>query len=271
MIDKITDDNKKIKLHFERFEFKYLITAEKEKEIKKWLKNYTVRDPFAENTADGSYEVCSLYYDSPAFYHYYEKIDGVRSRKKIRLRTYRNGGEFAKYSFFEIKRKCDNIILKDRIMLSGDEYAKFVESGNFDHLQHKYSNDGENPLNEFEWESRMRVLSPKVLINYTREPYIGRFNKDLRITFDKKIRAIENDDLFYSGDDYTNITEDLVVMELKFNGILPYYVNDVIKNLELERTACSKYCNAVDFLSSLPGRYKTKFNKLKIFNVDLLN
>jgi len=71
-------------LHFRRFEFKYLLNKAEESRIKRYLARYMVPDPQAHKT--GSYEVVSLYFDSPAFYYYHEKTDGIKKRKKIRER-----------------------------------------------------------------------------------------------------------------------------------------------------------------------------------------
>ena len=61
------------KLHFQRFEFKYLITTDLELEIKKRIAPYIKKDPFVAKNKNGMYEVISLYYDSPGFYYYRQK------------------------------------------------------------------------------------------------------------------------------------------------------------------------------------------------------
>ena len=63
------------KLHFLRYEFKYLITSEQEKIILKRIIPYVVPDPFTKDSKSGSYEVISLYYDSPCFYYYQQKLE----------------------------------------------------------------------------------------------------------------------------------------------------------------------------------------------------
>jgi SPX domain protein involved in polyphosphate accumulation len=251
------------KLHFQRFEFKYPITPDEEKEIKSYLRRYVDIDPFAQNTKTGSYEVFSLYYDSPAFYYYHEKIDGVIKRKKVRLRTYRNDGQFAKYAFFEFKRKHDVVILKDRFLLPLHDYTKLIGNHDFVGTSAIRDQNQKKIIEEFEWEQHLRSIRPQVLITYTREPFLGKYNKNFRITFDKDIKAIQNDNLFYAGNDYADVSRGITIMEIKYNGVLPFYINDIIQNFNLDRAAYSKYCNGVEGTGALsasthPGQHLTQ-------------
>lgn len=237
----------RIKRHFQRFEFKYLITPEQEREIKKRVYPYMESDVFASQTVDKSYQVNSLYFDSPRLFYYHQKIDGVQRRKKIRIRTYRNNGVFVPYGFLEIKRKHDAVILKDRFVLENRAWRLFVQPGSAgtmlaagaDQYQRKV-------MEEYLWEQTLRMLAPAVLVIYDREPCLGKMNKNVRITFDKRIRAKLTDDPFYGGADTTDVSGRMTVMELKFTGTLPFYIANVIQEFNLERIAYSKYCHAVD-------------------------
>jgi hypothetical protein len=234
------------KLHFQRFEFKYLITSDIEKEIKRRIKPYIKLDKFVENNSDKTYEVISLYYDSPVFYYYQQKVDGVLRRKKIRLRTYRNNGQFSKYAFFEIKRRHDTVILKDRFLMSRDDYEKLLQNDDFHSTAAIRDQNRKEIIKEFEWEQHLRSIVPKLLVTYDREPYLGAYNENFRITFDKNIKAIQNDNLFYVGNDMSDVSGIHTVMELKFNGTMPRYIDEVIKEFDLQRVSYSKYCNGVE-------------------------
>jgi hypothetical protein len=239
------------KLHFQRFEIKYVLDAEIEERIKRRIAPYLVVDPFAENLPSNSYEVMSLYFDSPAYYYYHAKIDGVQKRKKIRLRTYRNNQIFSPYSFFEIKRKVDSVILKDRFVLTLPDYERLKVNNDFHGTEAFRDQNRKNVIQEFEWEKHLRALGPKLLVAYDREPYIGKLNKNFRVTFDKNIRAMENDNLFYIGPDMTDVSGNETVMELKFTGTLPFYIKEMIEEFDLSRTTYSKYCNSIDTCGSL--------------------
>tara|TARA_Y100000310_G_scaffold339037_1_gene430464 strand:+ start:756 stop:1562 length:807 start_codon:yes stop_codon:yes gene_type:complete len=233
------------KLHFQRFEFKYLLTYQEFLEIKERIKQYVSLDGYAKKATDKFYEVVSLYYDSPKFYYYNEKMDGVGARKKIRLRLYRVDGEYKSNIFFEIKRKYDAAILKDRFLIDKDGYHSFMQDNSFFGTSLMHDKNTQKIIEEYDIERCKRSLSPKVLVSYKREPYIGAFNKNFRVTFDYAIRACESQDLFAIDCD-TDVLKDSVIMEVKFNGILPYYIKEVIDYYNLERTAYSKYCNSLE-------------------------
>jgi hypothetical protein len=252
----------KQKLHFQRFEFKYLITQDQEQQIKKHITKYVRADDFAAQTAGGEYEVISLYYDSPGFYYYKQKVDGAKKRKKIRLRSYRNAGVGVPYCFFEIKRKYNVVILKDRFYMSQSDCEKLIENDDFHSTEAIRDQHRKNIIKEFEWEQHLRSITPKVLIAYTREPFLGKLNENFRVTFDKKIKAVETDNLFYKGNDWYDVSGDMTVMELKFNGSLPFYVRDVIQSLNLSHLSYSKYCEGVDACGSL-SVYEQPFTRIK--------
>lgn len=257
------------KLHFRRFEFKYLLNCRQEILIKKYLAPYISKDSFAGQTKRGSYDVVSLYYDSPRFYHYFAKFDGIKKRKKIRLRTYVNDGRFIPDIFFEIKRKDDVIISKDRFVMRADDYRQLLQTNS---LAHNHSDKDKNRtkiIEEFEIEGALRAIVPKLLVVYEREPYFGKYNRGVRITFDKNLRAMENDNLYYQGPKFTDILGQNTIMELKFNGALPPYIQKVIKIFNLERVPYSKYGNGLDGCGTLS--YKTfPANNPKKFNNNLI-
>jgi len=207
-------------------------------------------DGFAKDSAQGFYKVVSLYYDSPTFYYYHQKIDGTRNRKKFRLRTYCVDGSFAKPIFFEIKRKFDSVILKDRFLLDMPLYEDFIKDGRFAGMESRGGNST-HVAEEYEETAARRSLGPKVLITYRREPYLGAFNKNFRITFDYDIKACEGTSLFEKKCD-TPVLADGVIMEIKFNGRLPHYIKEIIDGYNLERVAYSKYCHAVEACYALP-------------------
>ena len=240
----------KVKLHFQRFEFKYVLDMDQYHSIKDFLSRYMVLDRFAEDTAGGFYDVVSLYYDSPMFFYYWAKMDGESRRKKIRLRTYRKNGLFADAAFLEIKRKHDSVILKDRFNLSESDKETMLERGHLSDEDDLSVHD-QNVVDEYYFDKNSHVLSPKLLVTYSREPYLGKYNKNARITFDYSIRARQCDDLYYSGEEYTDVSGDKVVLEIKFNGNMPHYMAQIIKEYNLARVPYSKYCNGIEACYSL--------------------
>ncbi|MBI3020241.1 MAG: polyphosphate polymerase domain-containing protein [Parcubacteria group bacterium] len=192
-----------------------------------------------------------MYYDSPRFYYYWEKIDGASRRKKIRVRTYRrNGRDFSPDIFLEIKRKRDAVILKDRLSLNKTDIGKNwkLEIGNWKLVDARST----RVLDEYLFEAKSRCLAPKVLIVYSREPYVGKYNQNVRITFDFGIRAKRSDNLFALDGGFADVSGTKVVMEVKFKGALPFYIDRILKDFNLSRVPYSKYCLGIEACYSLP-------------------
>ena len=244
------------KLRFERYEFKYLLDVDQYQRVKKALSHFLVPDEAVAGLPHGFYEVISLYYDSPRFFYYWEKIDGASRRKKIRVRTYRrNGRDFSPDIFLEIKRKRDAVILKDRLQISNFKFqnAKLNLQSEICNLKLGDTRSS-RVFEEYLFEQKMRCLKPAVLIAYSREPYAGKYNQNVRITFDYGIRAKRTNDLFAVTDSrgFADVSGTKVVMEVKFKGSLPFYFGRILEDFNLTRVPYSKYCLGVEACYSLP-------------------
>ncbi|UCE04953.1 MAG: VTC domain-containing protein, partial [bacterium] len=96
-----------------RRELKHFIAPEMISEVKAIIEPYVEVDPYAKERDNNSYTIRSIYFDTEQFDFYYEKLDGLKIRKKVRVRSY---NEFQKegFAFLEIKRRYNNRILKER-------------------------------------------------------------------------------------------------------------------------------------------------------------
>ena len=83
-------------------------------------------DDFARDFQNNEYFVRSLYFDSPSSFNFYEKIDGIKKRKKFRLRTYdKKFGESA--LFIEQKGRNVNRVFKHRTLIEDRDIERFKE------------------------------------------------------------------------------------------------------------------------------------------------
>jgi len=104
----------KTKLHFARFEFKYILPLELRDEVERELRFFLEFDPFVKAAPHHQYFVRSLYYDDPDFTCFHDKHDGLHTRWKFRVRTYTdNPGDGTPY-FLEIKGRYNNLVFKHR-------------------------------------------------------------------------------------------------------------------------------------------------------------
>ena len=66
---------------FNRFELKYLISYDTAQKLQEDLKKYVLPDAYAK-TLNGLYTLSSLYYDTNDYRFYWEKVDGIKYRRK---------------------------------------------------------------------------------------------------------------------------------------------------------------------------------------------
>jgi len=217
---------RRIKLHFRRFEFKYLVSTEQKEEIIKQIQPFMYLDPFV--TSGSSYLITSLYLDSPSLTFYRQNEAGLPDRKKIRLRYYDNN---QKIVFKEIKRKHQDIVYKDRV-ISGGPPDSPVEM-------------------EIRQLTKLLHLRPTIWIKYSRQPWIDLKN-NLRITFDSDITAASAKFITDLKEKwFKNILPGYNIMELKFDGKLPWQIFNVISKHSLIREALSKYRLAIEKLEMI--------------------
>jgi len=119
-------------LRFQRRELKYYLPEQVYPELMRLIRDYMKLDEHLEEAGSSNYVVRSLYLDTDDLKCYYEKKDGVHTRRKFRIRAY---GDDSSSVFFEIKRRYNNIVVKDRAMgryeeMNGvlDQYGGYCSS-----------------------------------------------------------------------------------------------------------------------------------------------
>jgi hypothetical protein len=232
-------------LRFQRFEFKYLLTEKLVHAVREAILPHMRIDDHVGSSGQDMYEVISLYYDTPGLRYYCEKVDGINARKKVRLRTYRNSGELSDSVFLEIKRKQGPVILKDRCRFLR---TLFEESRGDIRLILDRSGSAvpEDFRDEYLYEEGIGALRPTALVVYDREPYVGIDHPKLRVTFDRSIRSREDDRLLVDDAPFVDCSHGFVVMEIKYQGALPWFLRDIIASSNLQHVAYSKYCKGIE-------------------------
>ena len=232
--------NRKPNLHFRRFEFKYHVPRAIADRIIPQMLNYMTWDEYSQG--DEGYEVNSLYMDAKDFKCYYEKTDGLMNRKKVRVRNYKKDWSGNDNVFFELKRRSGEVILKDRMVVQGEDFKNFLNDPFSLLNKEEYKNDF---LNEFLWEYTSSKMSPAILVKYKRKPFFSKFDPRFRVTFDYDLSFAKPDELNFNVD-YDKVYDDLVIMEVKFNGAMPKWFHDIIEMYKLTKDVFSKYCAGVE-------------------------
>ncbi|HPD88573.1 MAG TPA: polyphosphate polymerase domain-containing protein [Oscillospiraceae bacterium] len=223
-----------------RTENKYLLTTVQAAKIIGELSAVLPQDPHS-NCGNG-YLIRSLYYDTPDNRCCTEKEDGICCRDKIRLRVYPPEFGFAKMEIKhrdgDARSKCSLPMTRAQAeAMQMEDYRPLLELPQPEAVQ-LYCR-----MTEEMWR-------PKAVIQYRRLAFAVPLCRT-RITFDSDIRMEESGrNLFSAAPKLCPVTEaDVWVMEVKFSGWLPDYIQGLLTDLLGAQESCSKYG-----ISRLPNR-----------------
>ena len=213
-----------------RHEWKHEISYADLLAIRQRLRAVAESDPHAQG---GRYLIRSLYFDNLDDKALREKIDGVNLREKFRIRYY-NGDTSVIH--LEKKSRRAGLGTKFSAALSREE-AQSIVDGDPDWMM-----DSGRPLvQELYCKMRWQGLRPKVIVEYTREPFIYRPG-NVRVTFDYDIRTGLSCTDFLNPDCVTIPAGDApILLEVKWDAFLPNIIRDAVQTPGRHAEAFSKY------------------------------
>ena len=225
-----------------RVELKYLMRWETYQGILRDVTHLTESDSHTDS--DGKYSIVSLYYDSPDYRFYWEKIQGLPTRCKVRIRQYGQSQD-GDQGYIEIKGKQYFSIQKQRVLLKLADAYRLLESP-FDRGD---CNDTDFPMVDAAVLKRILYLRdlydlrPQIIVSYDRHALVGRFDQGLRLTFDTNLRARTESLRLEDGvwGEYICGPE-FVVGEFKVDSRIPEWLISIIGSYNLEPQRVSKYC-----------------------------
>ena len=227
-----------------RYERKYLVPNSKLKEVREALRPFMRPDIHAEKESDHPhYTVRSIYFDSNHRSAVFEKIEGLRDRKKLRIRGYDTRQEDS-LVFTEIKKKISNRIYKNRAPFLYNDIKKVLETGEYEPHLLKNSQKTREDAARFLYNLNRFNMEPVNLIVYNREPYHGIFNAETRITFDKDIRSRIYPQIteLFDNVDFVYPWAGHFIMEIKYyHAPMPSWAKSVVWEFDLKAEALSKY------------------------------
>ena len=223
-----------------RHELKYRINGGTYHILRQRLQTVMIPDTHTEG---GRYRVTSLYFDDIYRSAYNDKVNGALHRKKYRIRVYGLGKDVIN---LEEKVKDRDVGYKKSDRITEEEYRRIL-SGDCSFLaDEKYDDSAGGDF--FASDSAVK-LSPSVIVDYIREPYVC-YAGNVRITFDMKIAACTNGlDLFAPDNIYeTVMPENDIVLEIKYDSYLPEHIRQVITGFASSEESVSKFVLCCDRL-----------------------
>ena len=226
---------------FNRFEIKYLLPETAVDSLKEDISTHLHIDPLSP---PGGYRVESLYYDTAGLKFYWEKIEGLKFRRKVRIRHYGSTPVTDTTPVqVEIKQRVNKVTQKRRITAEW-EAATALCTGTV-------SEDTPDPVSEeIAAMAKNWKLQPTAVTTYLREAYSGSdLETGLRITFDHQVSGRMNDFILGHPDSAHNIpivAPGICVVELKADERVPLWMTDLAARHHMSVIRMSKYCSTID-------------------------
>ncbi len=224
-----------------RYEFKYLLSRNIMQEIEAEVQNFMRYDGHVDPVLDNQYLVRSLYFETPSAENFHEKIDGIKTRRKYRLRTYSRVHNSDTPIFLEVKGRHNERTYKQRVELDISDLDIIYNMENITDLIDIYS--GISLIESFVFDVYRCRLSPAVLIDYNRRPNVSDYDMYFRVTFDQKVDAVSSVALFPSdiNSKFRSCVAGYSILEVKFNRRIPAWFHRIIQAHEMRRRSISKF------------------------------
>ncbi len=216
-----------------RHELKYYISYADYLAIRQRVRPVMTLD---RNTGtDGKYRIRNVYFDNYRDKALREKIDGLDRREKFRIRYYNNDLSFIT---LEKKMKVNGLCMKINAPLTLEECRKLLD-GDTDWMM----SSPEPLIQELYVKMKSELLVPRVIVSYTREPYVYAPG-NVRVTFDSDIRTgLYNMQFLEPEAKNISAMEDAshMILEVKYDDFLPGIIEDIIQTDSCRQQAFSKY------------------------------
>lgn len=214
----------------------------------KFIRPFMRLDSHVMNNYD--YEVRSLYFDSNFHHSFLEKKDGIAIRRKLRIRYY---PEFTKsdqkFAFIEIKKKINENVAKSRVYVPLESALEILKDNNNEanKFYDKASAQDKNTLKEIWFLNRRYNLKPACIVSYKRRPFLSKFEKTFRITFDTNVMVRNyNLDLHFGGGSKFVVPPGICIMEIKFNNYIPNWAIKILQKNNCLQYKISKFANGLE-------------------------
>lgn len=225
---------------FNRYEIKYSVPVGDLRHLLPDLERFLKLDPYAEGA--GFYRVASLYFDTPTLDCYRNKIDGLKFRRKLRIRIYPDVPDGP--AFVEIKQRINRTVQKRRIVMTLPDAYRLCSG---DMRFQVSEQDDQEVADEVHYLVRTLRLVPQNVISYTRQAWMGHFvDPGLRLTFDTMVRTRRAGfDLEKARRLILAYPAGRAIMEVKVNERIPHWLATVLGRHECQLDRISKYCHGI--------------------------
>ena len=235
---------------FCRHEIKYRIYESQAAAVEEFIRPYLHLDRYSKLRRDRQYPIVSLYLDSSNLLLCKQTLRGHKNRFKLRIRSYTDEPGYPR--FFEIKRRMNTIIIKNRARVRDEDVATLLSGSPLP--PQDYRTD-EKTLNQFQLYMNSVRAKPMVLIRYMRQAYEDTSFNRVRVTFDRELcyKVTREPKVLLNGQgwQYNPISRGGVILEIKFTARYPAWLSRLVACLNLRQDSFSKYATSITDACSL--------------------
>ena len=228
-----------------RHELKYLVSPGVHRLLSNRIKAAVKPDPHG-----AEYRNTSLYFDDIYHTAYGDKLLGMSSRKKYRIRVYNLSRDII---HLEEKLKENDFVAKKSARLTYEEYRRLLGGDSSFLAEERFCGTA---AEDFYISDSLVRLRPAVVVDYFREAYVCAAG-NVRITFDKSLSVGSSADMLAEKPVFTSVFPDgSVILEVKYDSFLPAYIGELFSGVPLTRESVSKFMYCTDMLTGLcPSGY----------------
>ena len=235
--------------YFNRYELKYVLPVAQSGEIIADLLDHL--DPDDHSESDGRYTVTSLYFDTADYKAYWDKIEGHRLRRKVRIRVYGEQVVVPETDcFLEIKQRNNKALQKKRIYIPYETAFILANGGEPVNPLDELSEVDQAVRSEIQYLAQALSLQPACVVRYDRQAFNGNdYDPGLRVTFDTNLTCRAHALSLLTQASAPNnffLPPDWAIMEIKVNNRVPYWLSEVLSKHRCTIRRVSKYCSALE-------------------------
>jgi hypothetical protein len=245
-----------------RFELKYIISEPCAQAVREYASSFLVPDEHADPERHNMYPVHSLYLDNTGMDLCQATIHGLKNRFKLRIRFYDDLADSP--VFFEIKRRVNDAILKERAAVWRRSLPPIL-TGHWPMPSDLVDPNDKNlgALQRFcSLRSSIQAV-PKTFVSYMREAYVSANSNSVRLTFDRQLVGAP----YRNGFQVPRAKERCypkipgVVLELKFTERFPAWMAEMVRVFNLQRCSMAKYVACACTLGEVQGTWTRERGK----------
>jgi hypothetical protein len=144
-----------------------------------------------------------------------------------------------------VKARINRVITKRRVCLTRAEALSVLTRQV--HWWDRCRPDHSDDLDHFAGQMALTSCKPLVRVRYLREAYVGATPEPVRVTFDTHLayQPTSAPDVRRDAGEWTPIDIGGVILELKFTGTAPAWVEHLVCAFHLQQVSCCKFAQSV--------------------------